>query len=78
VRERRRFWATTPSRALAGALLADALTGTGLTFLGLPGLLPLPLWQTLVILAYAMISCLVVNDALKVTMIRWRVPAAVA
>jgi H+-transporting ATPase len=73
-----RFWATGPSKALAGALLADAITGTGLTFLGLPGLLPLPLWQTLVVLAYAMISCLVVNDALKVAMIRWRVPAAVA
>ena len=78
VRERVRFWATRPSKALAGALLADALTGTGLTFIGLPGLLPLPLWQTLTILAYAMISCLILNDALKVAMIRWRVPAAVA
>lgn len=77
VRERLRFWATRPSKVLAGALLADALTGTGLTFLGLPGLLPLPLWQTLVILGYAMISCLVVNDALKVAMIRWRVPTAI-
>jgi hypothetical protein len=29
-------------------------------------------------LVYAMVSCLVVNDAVKVAMIHWRVPAAVA
>jgi H+-transporting ATPase len=77
-RERHRFWATLPSRTFLFALTADALTGTVLTFVGLPGLMPLPWWQTLAILAYAMISCLVVNDALKVAMIKWRVPNAVA
>jgi hypothetical protein len=60
------------------ALTADALTGTILTRVGLPGLMPLPWWQTLSIFAYAMVSCLIVNDALKVVMIRWRVPTAVA
>jgi hypothetical protein len=45
---------------------------------GLPGLLPLPWWQTLAIFAYALVSCLVVNDAVKVAMIKWRVPNAVA
>jgi hypothetical protein len=35
--------------------------------------MPLPGWQTLTIFAYAMVSCLVVNDALKVAMIKWRV-----
>ena len=53
-------------------------SGTVLTRVGLPGLLPLPWWQTLAIFAYAMVSCLVVNDAVKVAMIKWRVPAAVA
>jgi H+-transporting ATPase len=76
-RERHWFWATAPSKPLAIALVADALTGTGLTFAGLPGLLPLPLWQTLAIFAYALVSCLVVNDAVKVAMIKWRVSAAV-
>jgi Protein of unknown function (DUF2934) len=56
----------------------DVLTGTVLTFVGLPGLLPLPWWQTLSIFIYAMVSCLVVNDALKVAMIKWRVLNAVA
>jgi H+-transporting ATPase len=70
-RERRAFWATRPSRALVAALVADALTGTVLTRVGLPGLLPLPWSQTLAIFAYAMLACLVVNDAMKVVMIRW-------
>ena len=76
-RERRWFWAKMPSKTLMAALTADALVGTILTFVGLPGLLPLPWWQTLTIFIYAMVSCLVVNDAVKVVMIKRLVPAAV-
>ncbi len=76
-RERRWFWATMPSTTLIGAVMADALIGTILTFVGLPGLEPLPWWQTLTIFAYSMVACLFVNDALKVVMIRRLVPAAV-
>jgi plasma-membrane proton-efflux P-type ATPase len=75
-RERHRFWATMPSKTLVAALTADALTGTALTFVGLPDLSPLPAWETLAVFGYAMVSCLVVNDAIKVVMIRWRVPSA--
>jgi len=75
-RERRWFWATWPSKTLVAALIADVLIGTVLTFVGLPGLLPLPWWQTVAIFAYAMVSCLIANDALKVAMIRWQVPSA--
>ena len=77
-RERRWFWATMPSKTLVAALMADALTGTALTFVGLPGLIPLPWSQALAIFVYAMVSCLVLNDAVKVAMIKWRVPAAVS
>ncbi len=77
-RERRWFWATMPSKTLIAALLADALTGTVLTFVGLPGLHPLPWGQMLIIFGYAMVACLGVNDVLKVAMIKWRVPTAVA
>ena len=77
-RERRWFWATLPSKTLMAAIAAEVLVGTGLTLAGLPGLTPLSWWQTLAILAYAMLSCLGVNDALKVALIEWRVPAAVA
>jgi len=73
-RERRWFWSTLPSKALMAALTVDALTGTILTRVGLPGLMPLPWLQTLAIFAYAMVSCLLVNDTVKVVMIKWRVP----
>ena len=57
-RERRWFWATLPSKTFLSALVADALTGTVLTFVGLPGLMPLPWWQTLAVFVYAMVACL--------------------
>jgi H+-transporting ATPase len=76
-RERRWFWATMPSKTLVAALLADTLTGTALTLVGIPGLRPLPWLQILAVFIYSMISCLVLNDALKVAMIKWRAPAAV-
>ena len=76
-RERRWFWATLPSKTLLVALVADALTGTVITFVGLPGLMPLPWWQTLGIFVYALIACLGVNDAVKVAMIHWRVLSTV-
>jgi H+-transporting ATPase len=77
-RERRAFWSTMPGRTLAAALTVEALVGTILTRVGLPGLTPLPWSQTLAVLACAMASCLVVNDALKVVMIKWRVHEAVS
>ncbi len=75
-RERRWFGATWPSKTLMGALAADAGVGTALTFAGLADLKPLPLLQMLSILGFAMFSCLVANDALKVALIRWRVQHA--
>ena len=72
-RERRWFWATLPSKTFLFALAADAIIGTVLTFVGLPGLMPLPWWLTLAVFVYAMASCLVLNDAVKVAMIKWRV-----
>jgi H+-transporting ATPase len=77
-RERRWFWATMPSRSFMGALMAGALIGTALALAGLPGLTPLPWWQMLAVFVYAMVACLVVNDAVKVALIKWRVPGAVA
>ena len=68
-RERRRFWATMPSKTLLAALMADIIIGTVLTRVGLPRLMPLPWSQALGIFAYAMVSCLGLNDALKVAMI---------
>jgi hypothetical protein len=77
-RERRWFWATMPSTTLMAALVADAMVGTTLTYVGLPGLKSLPGVQALAIFAYAMISCLLVNDAIKVAIINWRLPTSAA
>jgi H+-transporting ATPase len=76
-RERRWFWTTMPSKTLAAALLADVVVGTALTRIGLPGLAPLRWSDTVAVFAYAAFSCLAVNDAVKVAMIKWRVPVAV-
>ena len=68
-RERHWFWATMPSKVVVIAAVAEVLVGTILTHVGFPGLSALPWWQTLTVFVYAMISCLVVNDAVKVAMI---------
>ena len=60
------------------ALTAEALVGTALALVGLPGPAPLPWWQMIAIFGYALVSCLVVNDAVKVVMIKRLVPTAVA
>jgi H+-transporting ATPase len=57
--------------------MADLFVGTALTVVGVPGLTPLPGWELIAIFLYAMVSCLVVNDLLKVAMIKWLVPDAV-
>jgi hypothetical protein len=38
----------------------------------------LPWPQTLAGFVYAMIACLVVNDAIKAALIRWCIPSAIA
>ena len=77
-RERRLFWATMPSKSVITALMANAVVGTILAILGLPGLAPLPWWQMSTIFGYALVSCLIVNDVLKVALMQRLVPTAVA
>ena len=77
-RERRRFWATMPSKTLLIAVVSVAFMGTVLTSVSLPGLMPLPWWQTLAIFVYAMVTCLIVIDAVKAAVIKWRVPRSIA
>jgi H+-transporting ATPase len=73
-RERHRFWSSQPSRTLMAVLAAELLTGTCLTLVGLPDLIPLPWWQMFTIFGFSMISCLIINDSLKVAMIQWQFP----
>jgi plasma-membrane proton-efflux P-type ATPase len=70
IRERRWFWTSRPGGLLMGALVLDAVVGTALSMVGVFGLAPLPWTHTLLVFGYAMICSLVVNDALKVALIR--------
>ena len=65
IRERRAFWASRPSTILAAALLADALLGILIGAFGLVELKPLPLTHTILIIGFALVSCLGINDAIK-------------
>jgi len=73
VRERRWFWKSLPSKPLMAGVLVELGVGSVLTLIGLGEFTPLPWWQMLALLAYALFSCLLVNDAVKVAMIRWSV-----
>jgi H+-transporting ATPase len=77
-RERRWFWMTMPSKLVVAAVVAETLIGTSLMFVGLPGLAPMPWWEALAIFGYAAVSCLVVNEVVKVVLIKWRRPKGVA
>jgi H+-transporting ATPase len=77
-RERRWFWTTMPSKLVMASVVAETFIGTGLMFAGLPGLAPMPWWQALSIFGYAAVSCLVVNEVVKVMLIRWRLSSPVA
>ena len=75
-RERRWFWSTMPGKTFLAAIAADVIIGTLLTRVGLARLSALPWPQMGAVFLYSMVSCLVLNDAVKVMMIRWRIPKA--
>jgi magnesium-transporting ATPase (P-type) len=70
VRERRAFWSSAPSRTLALALAADALVGTLLPLANLPGLRSIPWVETVTAFAGALAGGLLVNDPIKVALLR--------
>jgi magnesium-transporting ATPase (P-type) len=77
-RERSWFWKTLPSKTFLLALAADIIVGTLLTLVGLPGFKALPWWQTITVFIYAMVACLLLNDAVKVALIKSPVVNTVA
>ena len=69
-RERRRFWASYPSRVLTIALCLDGVAGTVLTALGIPGLASIPWRQTLFVFVATSFCALAVNDVVKAALFR--------
>ena len=72
VRERGRFWRTRPSTSLLVASAADVVILVALVTVGMPRVAPVPLPQTLAILAYAAVCSFALNDAAKVRLLRGR------
>ncbi len=76
-RERRWFWASRPSGALAAALGIELALGAVIGLLGFGSLAPLPWWRVLAILGASAACCLLINDPLKVLLMRRLAPGAV-
>jgi H+-transporting ATPase len=70
IRERRPFWSSRPSGVLTMALLFDAVAGTGLCMVGIPGLMPLGWNQTIMVLASATFCSLAINDVIKAALFK--------
>jgi magnesium-transporting ATPase (P-type) len=65
IRERRAFWSSRPSWPLSVALTVDAFAGAMVGGYGLGELRPLPPGQIVVVIAYALICSLLINDFVK-------------
>ena len=66
VRERRHFWDSRPSKWLAIALVVNTAVVYLISTMGLPGLAPISPAMYLFIFAYGLVTCLLVNDLVKV------------
>jgi H+-transporting ATPase len=70
LRERKHFWNSNPSKILALSILLDVIIVSLISIRGLYELAPIGIVGTLVIFAFALASCLLVNDSIKVFLIR--------
>jgi H+-transporting ATPase len=70
VRERGRFWGSTPSKVLALSVLADVAAVFLISAFGVRELAPISPVQTFALLAYSAIACLLVNDFAKTVLVR--------
>lgn len=70
VREKNHFWKSAPSKTLFFLLIADLVLGIILSTFGLLGFKAIPLTQTLIIIAYTLIFSFVINDFIKVVLLK--------
>jgi H+-transporting ATPase len=76
VRQRGHFWNSKPSRLLLTAIILSMIAATLVTTVGIPGLTPVPLSETLFVISYSAASSLILNDLVKFILvnkaeIRW-------
>ena len=70
VRERDNFWKSMPSRALLLSITIDIFFSSMISVFGIPGLTPIPFSSVVIALAYCFVFSLLVNDFIKVKLIR--------
>jgi H+-transporting ATPase len=70
VRERNHFWKSRPSKILSITVAAEILFVTTISILGLLELAPLGYIPVLAILGYALLVTFLINDPVKVYLIR--------
>jgi H+-transporting ATPase len=72
VRERGHFWTTFPSKSLFIITLVDMIAVTVLVTIGIPGLKPIPIIDTLTVIGLSVFFCFMVNDFIKYFMLKPR------
>ena len=70
VRERRHFWNSMPSRTLSAATILSMVAVTVVTAFGIPGLAPLPITLTLLVMALSTVFTFIINDSVKVALVK--------
>jgi len=70
VRERRHFWESRPSRALAISIAINMAIVSLISIIGIPGLAPVDPEKLLVVISYSFVTCLLLNDLVKVFLVR--------
>ena len=70
VRERHHFWFSRPSKTLLTAIIISIVAGTVLVTVGIPGLKPVPLTQTLVVILSSAVFSLIINDFVKAILVQ--------
>jgi H+-transporting ATPase len=70
VRERNHFWESRPSRFLSGTVLAEVLLVIAISVFGILELAPLGYLPVFAILGYALLTTFIINDPIKVYLIR--------
>jgi H+-transporting ATPase len=70
VRERRFFWSSMPSKTLLFFNIISIVIATVIVTTGIPGLTPVALEQTLIILGFSALFSFVINDLAKYALVK--------
>jgi len=70
VRERGHFWNSRPSGTLLAAIILSMIVATIVTITGLPGLVPIPIGETLFAMSCCAAFSLILNDLVKYVLVK--------